>query len=52
MTEIIQVVTVSSYNDIIEQSTRRKYNLLLESVLTYKETRKIGDTKNQGLDSE
>ena len=52
MAEISQVVTISSWNKIIEQSTRSKQNLLLESELTYKETRNIGDITNQGLESE
>ena len=40
------------YKDIIEQINIRKHNLLLESVLTSKETRNIVDTTNQGLESE
>ena len=48
--EISQVFTVNSCNSITEKSTRRKYNLLLESILISKETRNIGDTTNQRLE--
>ena len=43
---------MSSYNGIIEQSTRRKQNLLLEPFLTSKDTRNIGHTIKQGLEHE
>ena len=49
MAEISKVVTVNSYNGIIEEANRRKHNLLLESVLIDKESKRIGDTANQGF---
>ena len=52
MAEICQVVAVNYYNGVIEQITRRKHNLLLESVLNAKETRNIVDATSQGLESE
>ena len=49
ITEICQVVAIDYYNGVIEQSTRRKHNFLLESIVNSKATRKIGDATNQGL---
>ena len=43
---------MDSYNGIIEQSARRKNNLLLESIINSNETRNIGDATNKVLEAE